>query len=225
MMIKNIFKSIGLILLVCLFPTFFFLCFNIDPNSITDRQYAIYITIADAILLGIYILIFKDTLKKDLKDFVSKFNYYISESLKYWGISLGIMFVSNLVIVFILNKTITNNEQLVRSCISAAPLLMIFSVGICAPITEELTFRKSIKNAINNKWIYVLISGLLFGSLHIISSFNNIIDLVYLIPYCAPGIAFALLYYKTDNIFCSISVHAIHNVMALVLLLIGAALI
>lgn len=223
--IKNISKSIGLIILLYFFSTFFFLVFNINPDGISDKECAIYLTIADIILLFIYIYIFKDTLKKDIKDFINNFSKYFETSFKYWAIGIGIMFISNIIITFVLNKNMTTNEELVRSYISAAPILMLISAGICAPITEELTFRKGIRNAINNKWLYVLISGIIFGGLHIITSLNNISDLVYLIPYCAPGIAFALLYYKTNNIFCSITMHSIHNVLSIILYLIGASII
>ena len=101
---------------------------------------------------------------------------------------------------------------------------MIFNTVIYAPLTEELAFRKSIRDIINNKWIYVLVSGLVFGMLHISSYMNNWTDLVYLIPYSSLGVAFALLYYKTDNIFSSITMHAIHNFLAVVVYLLGASL-
>ena len=78
------------------------------------------------------------------------------------------MAISNIIITFVLKQTIAGNEELVRSYIDTSPLLMIFSTVIYAPICEELTFRKSIKDAINNKYIYILTSGLLFGFLHIV---------------------------------------------------------
>ena len=60
--------------------------------------------------------------------------------------------------------------------------------------------------------------------LHIISYITSPIDLVYLIPYSALGIAFALLYHKTNNIFSTITMHAMHNLLAVILYLLGASL-
>ena len=129
------------------------------------------------------------------------------------------MATSNIIITFVLKQTIAGNEELVRSYIDTSPLLMIFSTVIYAPICEELTFRKSIKDAINNKYIYILTSGLLFGFLHIVSYINTPLDLVYLIPYASLGIVFATLYYKTNNIFSTITIHAMHNALSVLVYL------
>lgn len=222
--ILNIVKSIGIIFLMLLFTSIFFIVFNIDPNNIADKQYIIYVTISNIILLGIYILIYRKTLITDLKNYKSNWKHYIEESLKYWAIGFGIMVISNLFITVILNKGIAGNEQEVRNYIDNFPLYMIFSTVIFAPLTEELTFRKSIKDAISNKWFYILTSGLIFGMLHIVTYITNWTDLVFLIPYSSLGIAFAMLYHKTNNIYCSITMHAMHNLLAVIVYLLGAAL-
>lgn len=222
--ILNILKSISLILLMLLFTSFFFYILHINPNNLTDKEYIIYMALSNIILLGIYILIYRKTLLKDLKNYIKKFNNNIKTSIKYWSIGFGIMILSNLIITFILNKELAGNEQLVRSYIDKFPLYMIFSTVIYAPLTEELTFRKSIKDAIPNKWLYIITSGLIFGMLHISSYITSPLDLVYLIPYSSLGIAFALLYHKTDNIFCPMSMHAIHNLLAVIVYLLGASL-
>ena len=98
---------------------------------------------------------------------------------------------------------------------------MLFSTVIYAPLTEELTFRKSIKDAISSKWFYVITSGLVFGLLHIIGYIKDWTDLIFLIPYSALGIAFALLYHKTDNIYCPMTMHMMHNLIAVITYLIG----
>ena len=161
---------------------------------------------------------------KDSRNFTKNLITNLETSLKYWLIGFIIMIVSNLVITFILNKGIAGNEQDVRNYIDAFPLFMLFNTVIYAPLTEELTFRKSIKDAISNKWLYIIISGLVFGMLHIASYITTPIDLVYLIPYGALGISFAMLYYKTDNIFSTISMHAMHNLLAVIVYMLGAFL-
>ena len=127
------------------------------------------------------------------------------------------MYISNYIIGIITNGQLAENEEAVRNLIDTVPLYMAFNVMIYAPITEELIFRKSIREFINNKWIYALISGLVFGGLHAISSITDIISLLYLIPYCSLGIIFGLLYYKTNNIFSTIIIHSIHNAIAFIL--------
>ncbi len=111
------------------------------------------------------------------------------------------------------------NEELVRSYIDTSPLLMIFSTVIYAPICEELTFRKSIKDAINNKYIYIFNKWLIIWFLTYSKLYKYPLDLVYLIPYASLGIVFATLYYKTNNIFFTITIHAMHNALSVLVYL------
>ena len=129
------------------------------------------------------------------------------------------MVISNLLINILTESTIAGNEEAVRKLIDIAPIYMIFDVAIYAPLVEELTFRKSIRDWINNKKIYILISGILFGALHVIASVKTSTDLLFIIPYSALGISFAKLYTKSNNIFSSISMHAMHNTLAILLYL------
>ena len=133
------------------------------------------------------------------------------------------MITSNIIINTLTPNAIAGNEESVRSLIDIAPLFMAFELAIYAPITEELIFRKSIKDITNNKYIYILLSGLIFGGMHVIGSITSTYDILYLIPYGALGIAFASLYHKTNNLFSTITVHSIHNTLTLVLYLIGSA--
>lgn len=220
----NILKSIGMIFLILFFSTIFFLIFNINPNDINDKAYIIYLTLSNLILITIFILIYRKSLIDDFKKFIKKPLNILETSFKYWFIGFIIMVVSNLIITYILNKGLAGNEQEVRNYIDSFPLFMLFNTVIYAPLTEELTFRKSIKDITNNKWFYVLTSGLVFGMLHIVSYITNWTDLIYLIPYGSLGISFALLYHKTNNIYSTISMHAMHNLLAVVVYLIGASL-
>lgn len=220
----NISKSIGIIILMLTFTSIFFSILNINPTTISEKEYILYMSLSNIILIIIFFLIYKNTLIKDFKSYKKNLSQNIETSIKYWLIGFIIMIVSNLIITFILNKGLAGNEEEVRKLIDSFPLFMIFNAVIYAPLIEELTFRKSIKDCVSNKWIYVLTSGLVFGMLHIISYITSPIDLVYLIPYSALGISFALLYHKTNNIFSTISVHAMHNLLAVIIYLLGASL-
>ena len=121
------------------------------------------------------------------------------------------MVVSNLILIFITNGSIAGNEEAVRDMIDKVPLYMAFSSILYAPFTEELIFRKCIKDVIKNKWLYVIASFLFFGGAHVISMANNIVDLLYIVPYGALGATFALAYYKTDTVYTFITFHIIHN--------------
>ena len=217
------FSLIILMLLWGIIPNIILLLLNIDINTLNDTTIYIITLINDILFLTILISIYYKSIKKNLFQY---FKYNLKENLKtsisYWLIGLGIMVVSNLFIAIIMNGQLADNEETVRNMIDIAPLYMLFQLAIYAPISEELIFRRSIRDIFDNKWLYALVSGLIFGGLHVISSITNLTSLLYLIPYCSLGIVFALLYYKTNNIFSSITVHALHNTLALILYLIGA---
>ena len=220
----NILKSTGVLILMLLWPSVIFIIFNVDINNITSKDYVIYYTISSLTLSIILITIYRKDFFKDLKSYFKNFKKNFETSFKYWLAGLAVMYISNLFITFVLNKQLAGNEETVRNYLVTLPLLMTFDAAICAPINEELTFRKSFKEIFPSKWVFVIMSGLIFGLLHITSYIETFSDIIYLIPYSSLGIAFALLYYKTDNIFSSITMHSIHNLLATLLVLLGASL-
>jgi len=119
--------------------------------------------------------------------------------------------VSNLFIMLVTNNTTSGNEQAVRDMLVKSPIYAYFSGVIFAPVAEELIFRRGLRNIFRNDTIFILISGLIFGGLHIITGYSGVLDLLYLIPYCTPGIVFAYILTKTDNVLIPISIHFMHN--------------
>ena len=193
----------------------------------------IFSFIVNLLFLILIIAVYFKTLKRDFKLFFKNFFNNIEISIKYWLIGFIIMIVSNLIIVIITNGAIASNEEEVRTLIDISPLYMLFSVSIYAPFTEELLFRKGFRDFINNKWLYIIISGCVFGGLHVLPTIigswavtKTIIfsELLFLVPYCSLGIAFAYTYYKTNNIFSTICMHSMHNTLAIVLYLLGSGL-
>lgn len=223
--ILMILKSITIILLLLLSSSILFSILGINPNNISDKTYTLYLALSELLLMIILFIIYRKTIIEDFKKFKKDINGNLELAFRYWTIGFSIMLISNLFISLILGKTISGNEEIVRNYIDSSPLLMAISTVIFAPINEELTFRKSLRDALKNKWVYALTSGIIFGGLHVISYINVPSDLIYLLPYSSLGISFALLYYKTNNIFSSISMHTMHNLLSIIIYLLGASLI
>ncbi len=220
--LKYLLKTIVLIILLLTFNYIPILLFNIDFNSMSLTNKILYYIIMDIVLITIFYLIYKKDITKDFKNFFNKkFFNNLKEPLKYWILGLIIMIISNYLIIILANNTISQNEQAVRELINKAPLFMMFETLIYAPITEEIIFRKSLKDIFNNKYIYAIASGILFGLTHIIGSINTTKELLFIIPYGAVGFTFALCYKKTNNIFSTISAHTMHNGLTLLLYFLG----
>lgn len=184
---------------------------HIDYQAMSLSLKVLYLIITDSIEIAIFILLFRKKLKEDVQDLKKNHESYFKTYFKYWLLALGIMMVSNLIIMLITENETSGNEEAVRNLITKSPIYAYFSSVIFAPFVEEIIFRRSIRNIIPIDSIFIIVSGLVFGSLHIITGYSGPLDLLYLIPYCAPGLIFAYILTKTDNVLVSASIHLMHN--------------
>ena len=226
--IKKIPKSILVILLfffislVQLIPIYLF---NLDINNLTTMQTLLLTLFSNSILLVILISMYRDTLKDDFKKIKNNFNEMMDTGIKCWLVGLIIMIISNVIIGLFIPLANAGNEQGVQEYISTSGIVSMLAIGIIAPIIEELTFRKAFRDIFKSKWLFILSSGLIFGSLHVVLSLNSLWDLFYIIPYSSLGIAFGYMYYKTDNIYTSIIMHMFHNTSLTILSIIGGVMV
>ena len=185
--------------------------FGIDISKISKTPRIFLFTFCDLIYVIILLLMFKNEIIRGLKNLKKNFLTQAITSLQCWILGCLIMGISSIIIGFILKQDVSTNEQLVRDNIKLAPLYMLFTCSIVAPIFEELVFRRSIRAFIKYKWLYIIISGFGFGLLHVIGNYTTPFDFLYVIPYGAMGSCFAYLFCKTDNITLPIIIHMMHN--------------
>ena len=175
-------------------------------------------------LYYIFILIFLILFNyKELKDnlviFIKNRKTYFPFIIKRYFIMLGIMIIVAIPIVLINGGQTSNNQQTINSMFEKLPFFMLLLTTLYAPLTEEIVFRLSFSKLIHNKRIFIIVSGVLFGILHVIDDFTSISQLLYVFQYSALGICLAKAYYDTKNIFVSISIHFIQNFIAALLVL------
>ncbi|MDD3452872.1 MAG: type II CAAX endopeptidase family protein [Bacilli bacterium] len=180
-------------------------------SSMPLAVYLIWNIIYEILILSIMLLLFNKKLEHDFDDIKINHKKYFSENFKYYLIGIAVMLISNVIIMYVFEGGISNNESTIRSILQVSPVYIFITGVLIAPIMEELVFRQAFKNIFKNKYLFILLSGIVFGGLHIISSLNDITSLLYLIPYCSLGIAFAYILSKTDNIFTTIGLHTMHN--------------
>lgn len=185
--------------------------FNFDINTLNINLKLFYLTVINILTISTILLINHKTIEKDFKDILKNHKKYFSKCINYWLISLMVMMLSNFIILIFFHNGIASNEETIRSMLKINPIYIYFSAVIFAPVVEELVFRQGIHNIFKNNIIFIIVSGFVFGGLHVISSANVWTDFLYIIPYSAPGIAFAYMLVKTKNIFVSIGFHFMHN--------------
>lgn len=217
--IKSFFKGTFYIFLYFIITVLIYLLFGNEIYNTNDLFLANIATIvADLTIVFIFIIIFRKTIIPDFNDFKKNYKKYIKDNIQYWLIGLFLMIISNILISFLVEMP--TNEEVNRELLFNSTIPSIISMVIVAPILEELITRKSFKDVFKNQYIYIFISGLIFGSLHLLVA-ESLIECLYIIPYGVLGCAFAKIYYNTNNIWSNIFFHALHNFIAILLIFTG----
>lgn len=203
-----------------IFVFLFIICYtpftNVLPEP-TSKYIALFYIVA-LYIIQIILLIFPmwNELKRDTVLFIKNFKTYISNMLPRFGIIFIAYFFANLSLISLVGNISTN-----QSIINSWPLYVSAPIAIIiAPLTEELMFRGFMKKFIKNDIVFLILSSLIFGGLHVTVA-SSIPQLLFIIPYSILGFAFALNYVKTRNIASNIFLHAAWNSIAIIALIIS----
>ena len=189
---------------------------KININDLTTTAKITYLILFEIMITSIITLINNKKLIKDFKKFKNNWKIYLEKYLPYYILSLVIMIISN-IIINRLTGSIAGNEQAIQESLIKYPIYIFIQAAFIAPFIEEMVFRQSIRNIITDNTTFIIISGLIFGGLHVIGNIHSIFDILYIIPYGTPGIVFAYILTKEDNIYIPISIHFIHNFLLITL--------
>lgn len=215
----------ALTILIFLLADFFaiipVLLFNINLDSIDAKTEIILSIFSNLILVIILCLMYKNELKEMFLDFKNNFKKCFNIGYKYWMIGLIFMAISNIILSTIFKSDKATNEEIVQQTIMTFPILSLFLTSIMAPITEEIVFRLNFRKVINNDILYVLLAGISFGFIHVLFTSSTLGEYLYFIPYSCLGIALALMYVKSKNVFTPIFMHFSHNFIFTTISIIG----
>jgi len=168
------------------------------------------------IMLTLMVLLFRKQLVHDFKIFKEYFREYMSLVFKTWGKAFIVMLILGLIIQILTGTTQSNNQQALQTMFNKYPVFLALLSIIYAPFTEELLFRGVIRKFIKSKYLFILVSGIAFGLLHVIDDSKTMAEFSYVFVYSALGIFLASLYYKTNNLFTNISFHFVQNFLSVI---------
>ena len=129
--------------------------------------------------------------------------------------------LSNILVFILTGLEESVNQNQVIEAFNQNPILIIFTTIIYAPIVEEIVFRGAIFRGLRSKTNFIvsaIISGLLFGFIHVFDSLinGNFLDLLYIFVYGALGFVFCYSYEKNHSIFASMALHFINNFIGII---------
>ncbi len=232
---KELLKAFGIILLyLVLVPTFVTIIFKIFIKDINNLSMAILVNLISYFIdIVIIYLIYHKSLKEEWKRFIKNFKAYAKIALQNWAKGFLAMFLFNFLIILVYHNMAANEESN-RQLLEQLPIFSLISMIFLGPFFEEITFRKGFKKAFDNPKTFLIVTSLLFGGAHLITSFDlhsfdafvkSLPQLLYIFSYGSLGYFFGKAYYETDCIFTSILAHVLHNGLTVFILLLSASLL
>lgn len=197
----SFFKSIGLLLIV----SFIMAVFSILTKNQAVAYFFTYFTSS-----LIFLFIYKDKLKNDLKNIRNDLN---TKNIIIIVLFLVLSFISNIILVNLLKQE-ASNQEIAVSMLTSFPLLGIIAICLFGPFVEEIIYRLPYKK----NWLSIIISTIVFTFAHI-SNFS-LIQILFFIPYLFLSISFSFAYFKNENIILSTTTHILNNLISVVLLLV-----
>lgn len=223
---ENLKKSVNYVLVFTLyyaFPyifNFIFGILKIDLSHLNVYIILLILLLMDIIPILFLIHIYRKELKYEFNLNKATFKNNFDKYIRLWLFGLILMTLSNSIITIFTNIEISNNEQAVRDIATILPIYSLFTTCICAPLGEELAYRKTIGKIFNNKKLSIVMSGVIFGLAHVLGTYESIVDLLYVIPYGLFGSVFMYMYLESKTIWSTISVHFMHNAILMITYLI-----
>lgn len=190
--------------------------FNIDLAKLSSLGIVSILLLMDIIPILFLIFIYKKELKSEFELNKKTFKDNIEKYLKLWLFGLILMGLANTIVTFFTNSDISNNEEVVRDIAKILPIYSLFTTCICAPLGEELAYRKTIGKIFDNKKIAIIMSGLIFGLAHVLGTYESLIDLLYVLPYGIFGSVFMYMYLNSKTIWSTITIHFMHNAILMI---------
>ena len=222
--IINIIKLIGALIMFFYLSTLLVTVIKYLGFTINDYQDLVVLsTTAEIIMASVIFIIYQKTFAKNLSELKGK--TVINKLFKYLVIfvivKIGSGIISSVLCLLLgFDLDVSENQKVINSYIEAAPLFMLFTTSITTPVVEEGIFRLGLKKVINNKIAFIVISGLIFGFLHIFpTDLNLTYAVVTSIPYVAIGCTLAYIYAKEENIYYPMIIHGLNNLLSVILII------
>lgn len=209
--VKFFLNSVSTIFLYFVWPYFASLFTELLDLNNTTTMYVKFI--ANFILLFIVILIYSKSLKEDLKKFSKCWNEKCKKIITIFLAGLLLYFTFKLAIIMIFPNIDFDDITELANSFSSLPILLTISTLFYYPIIEEIIFKRTFKDLINNKWFFIIATALLNASFQVVLSATAPAQLVTILPNFVFYASLSYIYYETDNLLIPISLRVLYNLI------------
>lgn len=162
---------------------------KIDLTSFGKKELALADGCISFIMVVIFTILYFDVIKDSWMKLRNNFKGKISQFIL--AIVIGYLVINAMqilasyisaILFFItgIEMESASNQQTIEELLKSAPLIMIISSCLFAPIEEELLFRGALRKCVKNKKVFIACSGLIFGLMHVTDSIVFIFELLLL---------------------------------------------
>lgn len=163
------------------------------------------------------VIAFRKVFVSEIKAFKENYEKYLMWVAIFLIIALVLMIASAITLdSFGVGES--DNQEAIDKSIAKYGILHILTVCIFCPVVEEVFYRgilfEVLKGKVSNtiRGVFaILLTSLLFAFAHVSVIGFTVDDLLANIPVFMLGLSITALYFKTDNIICSILLHIIIN--------------
>lgn len=223
--ILKLFVSLLLFFCVGIISTFILKLFGINIDNLSSKYLVIYQSIISLLMFIILFILYRKEIKEDFKKFIKNIGSNIISIIKLFIIFMIVKYIVSFISILIISllgmdiESITSvNQNIIIDYVKVSPILMVVTTSIFAPLYEETLFRLGFKKVLNKGILFIIISGLVFGLLHIFPLEDGVtltLGIIQSISYVTMGIFLSYVYNKTDNIFISIGIHFLNNFISI----------
>ena len=151
--------------------------------------------------------------KKNYRCFKKKTERYIVLNFT----SIITCFAGQILLAIISNKVAEGSSTKQESVLGMPIGMILIMACVYSPVVEETIFRYALRKIIKNELAFILISGIVFGSVHVLSSISShtLLEVVaYGIPHLGVGLYLAYIYASTNSLETCIITHRGINLLA-----------
>lgn len=172
--------------------------------------------IINILLLVVLILFYKKTFIKEIKEILENKIKYLRILIKY-GIfvtacSFLIAFIESLIFSV---ATEPENTQYLISFYKETPFILLFLGVIYYPIIEGIVFRKTIKDIIDNKKVFIIFTALIYWLFNILFSTISLQNIIFTFYCFINMLIVSYVYVKYNNLSISILIQMLYSIIIL----------
>ena len=220
---STLYISICVVLLYFIWP--YFISAILSGFNITGDASWYSRLIANFLLLFLIVIIYLESIKIDLKKLRKDFKKLYFKAGKIFLIGFVIYTIVSAVVVELVPNGLNESVDSLLHIYDKTPFLLLLSTVVYYPIVEELVFKKTFKDFIKSKWMFIIITAFINGAFEIMLSYTSVINLINIIPAIVFYGMLSYIYYDTDNVIVSISFRMMYNLIPCIGALLNVALI